>query len=217
MKQIFDSGERQVRSAAQVTALAALAARVRELTEAVVLTDVDPAELGAVTAEVDALTRRLAAVGRAAPPVAEIDEDDLVRQYASPVTGELNPIAPPISIELAAGGVVRTEFRLSAVYEGPPGAVHGGVSAMILDHLCGCAAVANGTPGMTVGLEMSYRRPTPQGVTLSAEARVVRVDGRKTFVEGRITGPDGVPTAEATAVFVRPTAMFVRPAESSWG
>jgi acyl-coenzyme A thioesterase PaaI-like protein len=205
MQRVFDERQRNTLDDGQMAALTVLATSVRALTETIVLTEVAVDELAAVVREVDALTRRLAVATRTAPPVTQIDSAKIVVQPASPVTGALNPIAPPIEIVVSADGTSRAEFTLSVVYEGPPGFVHGGVSAMILDHLSGSAAAANGTPGMTAGLDMRYRRPTPHSVPLSAEAKALRVDGRKTFVESRIIGPDGVVTTEATAVFIMPT------------
>ncbi|MCW2883346.1 MAG: hypothetical protein QOE54_4946 [Streptosporangiaceae bacterium] len=204
MQRVFVTRERHALGADQIDALTELAARVRELTEAVVLTDVEPAEVAEVTEEVAKLTARLSAARRVAPPIAQLDGQGLVRQLASPVSGRLNPIAPPVEMKAQPDGSVRCEFTLSAVYEGPPGFVHGGVSALILDQLLGSAAAVNGTPGMTATLDLRYRRPTPYGVPLTAEARTVRVDGRKTYADAFIAGPDGKPTVEATAMFIMP-------------
>jgi uncharacterized protein (TIGR00369 family) len=204
MRRAFVAGERHALDDDQVTVLAELAARVRELTEVVIFTDVDAAEIAAVSEQVEALTARLSVARRRTPPVAHLDGSGAPRQLASPVTGLLNPIAPPLEFVVGSDGTVSTEFTLSAVYEGPPGLVHGGVSAMVLDQLLGAAAMANGTPGMTATLTMRYRRPTPHGVPLVAEAKTTRVEGRKTFVDGRIIDPDGAPTVEATGMFVMP-------------
>jgi uncharacterized protein (TIGR00369 family) len=204
MHRVFVAGERHALSEDQVTAFAELASRVRALTEAVVLTDVDPATAAAVSEQVAELTALLSAARRQAPPVAHLDGSGVPRQLASPVTGHLNPIAPPLEFVVRSDGTVRSEFSLGAVYEGPPGLVHGGISAMILDQLLGAAAAVNGTPGMTASLTMRYRRPTPYGVPLVAEAKAVRVEGRKTFVDGRIIGPDDTTTVEATGTFVMP-------------
>jgi uncharacterized protein (TIGR00369 family) len=205
MQRVFEERERQEVDQERVAGLAELAARVRELSELIILTRADQTEVAAATREVELLARRLAEAGRGIPPAAEVDDGGVVRQLGSPVTGALNTLAPPIEISITPDGTARSEFTLGVLYEGPPGFVHGGVSAMILDHLSGCAASANGTPGMTAGLDLRYRRPTPLGVPLSAEAKAVRVDGRKTFVESRIIGPDGRTTAEAAAVFIMPT------------
>jgi uncharacterized protein (TIGR00369 family) len=210
VRRVFRHEERHPLEAEQVSELAELAARVRELTEAVVFTDVDRAEVAAVRAEIAALTRRLQAVRRDQPPVGKLEGHGMLRQLASPVTGVLNPIAPPVEIEILPDGTARCEFTLSAVYEGPPGFVHGGVCALVLDQLLGAAALANGTPGMTATLEMRYRRPTPCGVPLTAEAKAVRVEGRKTFVAARINGPDGRTTVEADGMFIMPSALLTQ-------
>ncbi|MEV5708871.1 PaaI family thioesterase [Actinoallomurus sp. NPDC052274] len=202
MQRVFEERDRQDFDEARIADLAELAARVRELSELVVLTRADQSEVAAVAHEVELLTRRLAEAGRGIPPGAQVGEGGIVRQLGSPVTGALNPLAPPIEISVSPDGTARSEFTLGVLYEGPPGFVHGGVSAMVLDHLSGVAASANGTPGMTAGLDLRYRRPTPLGVPLSAEAKAVRVEGRKTFVESRILGPDGRVTVGAAAVFI---------------
>lgn len=204
MRRVFEQHERHVLSEDQISALRGLAASVRELIATSVLTDVAIDEVTAVSREVDALTMRLAAAGRTAPPITEVDERRGLRHLAGPVAGELNPIAPPIVIEVSDDGVARSEFVLSAVYEGFPGFVHGGVAAMILDQLAGAVATAAGRPGMTAALDLRYRRPTPHGVPLVADARVADVDRRKTMIRACIRGTDGRVTVEATAMFVMP-------------
>ncbi|KAB2341810.1 PaaI family thioesterase [Actinomadura rudentiformis] len=204
MRRVLESRERASLNGEQVAALAELAQRVRELNEAVVHTEVGADEVAAIRDEVAALTARLSAARREHPPLVGVGEDGTVRHLASPVGGVLNPIAPPVAIVVQPDGTARAEFTLNVLYEGPPGFVHGGVSAMILDQLLGVAASANGTPGMTATLDLRYRRPTPHGVPLVAEAKVDRTEGRKTFVDARIIGPDGRTTVEATAMFVMP-------------
>ncbi|MFG2086597.1 MULTISPECIES: PaaI family thioesterase [unclassified Spirillospora] len=197
--------ERQELGDDEVTARAALAARVRELAEAAVLTGAGAAEAAAVADEIEALTARLAVGRRGAPPYVTSSEGIMERHTANPVNGTLNPFAPPVDLKVTPDGTVRAEFTLSPLYEGPPSYVHGGVSAMVLDQALGMAAAASGTPGMTATLELRYRRPTPLGVPLVVEARFSRVEGRKVHASGSITGPDGRVTVEATAMFIMPT------------
>ncbi|MGP4027601.1 PaaI family thioesterase [Actinomadura sp. 3N407] len=196
--------ERQELGDDEVTARAGLAARVRELAEAAVLTGVGAAEAAAVADEVEALTARLAVERRVAPPYVASSEGILERHTANPVNGALNPFAPPVDLQVTPDGAVRGEYTLSPLYEGPPSYVHGGVSAMVLDQALGMAAAVSGTPGMTATLELRYRRPTPLGVPLVVEARFSRVEGRKVHASGNITGPDGRVTVEATAMFIMP-------------
>ncbi|NYD45933.1 acyl-coenzyme A thioesterase PaaI-like protein [Actinomadura luteofluorescens] len=196
--------ERPVLGDDEAAALTGLAARVRELAEATVLTGAGAAEAAAVADEIAALTARLTAERRGAPPFVTPGERRMDRQIANPVSGPLNPFAPPIGLDVTSDGVVRGEFTLGAVYEGPPSYVHGGVSAMVLDQALGMAAAATGTPGMTATLETRYRRPTPLGVPLKVEAKASRVEGRKVYASGTISAPDGRVTVEATAMFIMP-------------
>ena len=54
----------------------------------------------------------------------------------SPVVGPLNPVAPPLVVTFD-GERLRGRVTLSATYAGPPGAVHGGIVAMVFDELLG--------------------------------------------------------------------------------
>ena len=89
--------------------------------------------------------------------------------------GLRNAFAPPLVIEhdARANGDVWSDFHLGAAYEGPPGLVHGGVAAMILDQILGEAAGAGGKPGMTGTLTLIYRQGTPLG-DLRAEGWIDR-------------------------------------------
>jgi acyl-coenzyme A thioesterase PaaI-like protein len=96
-----------------------------------------------------------------------------------------------------------SEFTLSGAYEGPPGWVHGGICALVLDHLLGEAASDGLTkPKFTGTISLRYLRGTPLG-PLRAEASVERVDGVKTYARGYLIDADGV-TVEAEGVFIQP-------------
>jgi uncharacterized protein (TIGR00369 family) len=179
--------------------------RTRELVEAVLLSDVAIAELGAAAAEVGSLTVRLGGRQRPGLMKSEVDRADAPRRLVhSPVTGEANPVAPPIRITTTPEGTARADFILGPVYEGPSDAVHGGVCAAILDSLLGAAAAAGHRPGMTARLILSYLRPTPLGVPLVAEAWIRGVDRRTTLVDGRILNERGELTVEAAGEFSLP-------------
>lgn len=82
---------------ALLTARATLAARTRELAEAVVLSEAAIAELDAAAAEIANLAARLGAPRRPGPIRSAAGAAD-GRQPRSPVTGAANPLAPPIKI-----------------------------------------------------------------------------------------------------------------------
>lgn len=115
--------------------------------------------------------------------------------------GLRNAIAPPLVIVRGTDSV-HADVDLGAAYEGPPGHVHGGVCALILDHVLGATAHQPGLPAFTGTITVRYLRPTRLG-RLRAEAHVDREEGAKTFAVGHISDGDGV-TVEAEGVFIRP-------------
>jgi acyl-coenzyme A thioesterase PaaI-like protein len=118
------------------------------------------------------------------------------------VIGVRNAMAPPVVTHRDESGTVWTEFDLGAAYEGPPGHVHGGVSALILDHLLGEAASPDQKPRFTGSITVRYLRATPLG-PLRAEAVRTRTDGVKTYCAGTIADAEGI-TVEAEGVFITP-------------
>ena len=179
-----------------------LADSVRSLAEAAIRTEVDDDEVAAVRAEVEALDQRLRKQLMDGPYGVRFNHRGRGRAWGNAVVGLRNPVAPPLRVEHDDTGRAWSDFHLGAAYEGPPGLVHGGVSALILDQLLGEAAGAGGKPGMTGTLTLRYRRATPLG-DLRAEAHIDRVEGIKTFAVGHIADADGV-TVEAEGVFILP-------------
>lgn len=121
--------------------------------------------------------------------------------WGNVAVGLRNAIAPPILIESSPDGLHWAELTLGAAYEGPTGLVHGGMGALILDHVLGATAKSV-APSFTGTLTLRYRRGTPLG-TLRAEARVDRTEGRKVIVTGTLSDADGI-TIEAEGIFIRP-------------
>ncbi|MFC3998617.1 PaaI family thioesterase, partial [Nocardiopsis sediminis] len=117
------------------------------------------------------------------------------------VAGPTNPAAPPLHLE-QHGTELRGEVVLGGVYQGPPGLVHGGWIAALLDQALGGAANAAGVPCLTAKLDVDYRDPTPLNVPLQVAARVTGMERRKVFVSAEIRH-NGEVTAEGTAIMVR--------------
>ncbi|WP_162795359.1 PaaI family thioesterase [Nonomuraea lactucae] len=189
----------------RLDALCVLAQRTRELMDAVALTDVGEDELAAVAAELATLTERLRATARDRPQPFELAPDGTLRHLGNAVAGAANAHALPLVAEQTPEGGVRAEVTFRPTHEGPPGSVHGGITAMILDHLLGQAVAAAGLAGMTGTLSVRYRATVPYGRPLLATARHTRSEGRKTWAEGHIALPDGTVLAEATGLFITPT------------
>ncbi|MBB5133273.1 acyl-coenzyme A thioesterase PaaI-like protein [Thermocatellispora tengchongensis] len=192
----------------RLEALAALTRQTRELMDAVALTAAPEGELAEIAGELAVLTERLRAVSRQSTHPFHIGSDGTLRHVGNAVIGSGNPFALPLVIEpdpSTGEGGVRADVTFRPIHEGPPGSVHGGVSALIMDHLLGHAAALAGRGGFTGTLTLRYVRRVPYGEPLAATAAVARTEGRKTWVEGRIADQAGTVLVEATGLFITPT------------
>lgn len=181
-----------------------LADAVRRLNEATLRTTVDHETLEDVRRQVEELTTRLEKSMIPGSFGVAITKSGHVRGYGNAVVGLRNPLAVPLHIvQDRTAGRASAEFELNALYEGPPGQVHGGVVALVLDQVFGEAAAAGGTPGMTGTLKLRYGLNTPLG-RCSAEAWVDRRDGVKTIVKGELRRADGTVTVTAEGIFILP-------------
>jgi acyl-coenzyme A thioesterase PaaI-like protein len=188
-----------------MAAVTELGTALRDLVDASVTTTVPAGELRAAAADARAVTARLAAARRPATQLPVLDDPLVFRRVYNPVSGVGSAFAPPVTIRRVEGGVVAAA-TLGAAYEGPPGYVHGGMSSLLMDQLLGSAAIAAGLWGMTVRLELDYRRPVPLSTPLALQARVTEAAGRKCVVTGTIAtaaAPDRT-LVEARGVFVMP-------------
>lgn len=188
--------------AEQEIAYAGLAESLRGLVDASIRTRTEAAEVRAVTEEVTALTERLLATAQDGPLGLETCSDGRLRDHANPMAGARNPFAPPLVVAWD-GTEATTEGVLGAAYEGPPGCVHGGIVAAVLDQVLGTLPACVGLPGMTAYLSTTYERPTPLG-SITARARIAEREGWKIRVVGEILDPEGQVTARADALFVVP-------------
>jgi hypothetical protein len=119
----------------------------------------------------------------------------------SPVVGPLNPIAPPLTFTFD-GERLSGAGTLASPYTGPPGAVHGGVIALVLDELLGAVNACLGLGAFTGTLTIRYERLTPIEAEIAFESWVERTEGRKVFTRGTISA-GGEVTARAEGVFIR--------------
>jgi acyl-coenzyme A thioesterase PaaI-like protein len=175
---------------------------VRELIDATIRTEADADTVAAIKAEIDAATARLRSKQIDGPFGVRYTTGGDRMAWGNPVIGIRNPIAPPLKIQRDTDGRVFTDFHLGAAYEGPPGHLHGGVAALVLDHVLGEVAANAENPRFTGTITMRYLRTTRLG-RLHAEARITRTDGVKAFATGHLADEEGV-TVEAEGVFIQP-------------
>ncbi|WP_116374707.1 PaaI family thioesterase [Mycobacterium sp. MFM001] len=173
---------------------------VRDLIDATIRTEADADTIRDARTAVQAVTQRLRS--RQALDGRRYAVDGRPLAWGNAVIGMRNPIAPPLTIHHEGTGCW-SEFSLGAAYEGPPGLVHGGVCALVLDHVLGEAASEGLTkPRFTGTISVRYLRGTPLG-RLRAEAAIERTESVKTFVRGHISDAQGI-TVEAEGIFVQP-------------
>lgn len=97
--------------------------------------------------------------------------------------------------------VFRCRATFGAADEGPPGLVHGGVLAFVLDHCFGAASTLAEIPGVTGTLTLRYERPTPLHEELTFVGEVERTEGRKAFLRGAVSA-NGEVCVRAEAVMI---------------
>lgn len=179
-----------------------LAESVRALVDATIRTEADAAAVAEAKRDIDSVVARLCS--------RQIEGAFGVRHttsgqsigWGNAVIGIRNALAPPVLTRRDENGRISAQFVLGAAYEGPPGHVHGGVSAMVLDHLLGEAASPDRKPRFTGSITVRYLRATPLG-PVRAEAIRTRTDGVKTYCSGHIADAEGI-TVEAEGVFITP-------------
>jgi acyl-coenzyme A thioesterase PaaI-like protein len=176
---------------------------VRKLVDASLHTEVDEATVRDAQERIEAVAESLNSKQRAVTSTLRQEGPGRPLAWATPAVGLRNAIAPPMVIQHEEDGRCWSEFTLSGAYEGPPGWVHGGICALVLDHLLGEAASEGLTkPKFTGTISLRYLRGTPLG-PLRAEAFVERSEGVKTFARGYLMDADGT-TVEADGVFIKP-------------
>jgi acyl-coenzyme A thioesterase PaaI-like protein len=188
-----------------------LTERVRQLIEAVVLTDVPPDELAAAADRVSEITAMLQARQRQDHVHLVRHPDGRVESLRQAGSGRLNPQAVPVEwvhrpTEPPPGTPPRpvevlARCTFTAAHGGSPGRTYGGVIALVLDEVTGVALRAAGATGMTAALNVSLRGAVPLGVPVDIAARYTRTEGRKTFGTAEMT-VDGRVVAEAEVLWV---------------
>lgn len=179
-----------------------LAESVRDLVDAAIRTEADAQTVAEVKRDIDAALERLQSRQTDGAFGVRHTTSGESLGWGNAVIGIRNALAPPVVTRRDESGRIAADFRLGAAYEGPPGHVHGGVAAMILDHVLGEAASPDRKPRFTGSITARYLRATPLG-PLHTEAFITRVDGVKTFCSGFIADGEGI-TVEAEGVFIIP-------------
>jgi acyl-coenzyme A thioesterase PaaI-like protein len=119
-------------------------------------------------------------------------------------TGE-NPLGLGLVFEKEPPGLV-ARFEPKAGHRGPPGFLHGGIAATVLDETMASVGWAmDGVPCVTATLELKYRKPVPlDGRPIRIEAWRDRSESRRMQrVQGRLLLEDGTVCVTASGIFVQ--------------
>ena len=103
-------------------------------------------------------------------------------------------------------------FKLSRKYTGPPGHVHGGIIATILDEAMGKVNKFRNVLALTASMEIKYLKPVPLGQALTVTGSEQSVDGRRHTNMAEIRNAKGEVLARSTGTFIAidPEKMFAR-------
>jgi len=196
--------------------LSSLTDSVRDLVDATIRSTVADDELVAVRDQVDALVARLRAAQLPGPAGVRFNSEGRSWNWGNAVVGRGNAIAPPVlNVHDDDNATAYAEVTLGAAYEGPPGMVHGGVSALLLDQIMGETASGFKRLTMTGTLTLRYCRPLPLG-PVRLDARIADENGRKITVAATIGVPGEEAAVEATGLFLIPSWAPIDETEQGW-
>jgi len=111
-----------------------------------------------------------------------------------------NPLGIPLEITVEDDRAVAV-LDPSPLLEGPPGLLHGGFSAAMMDALLSTLAQVQDRRVVTVHLDVSFLRAVPLDRQLRLVGRVTGVEGRKVRAEG-VLEYDGEVAVRAEALFI---------------
>lgn len=93
-------------------------------------------------------------------------------------------------------------INLTRLHEGPPGYIHGGIVAALLDEAMSKLNRPLNVLAMTRHMEVDYLRPAPLHQPLLLTSRHLRRQGRKIFHQAEIQSPDGTVLASGKGLFI---------------
>ncbi len=176
----------------------------RRLARALIRTRADGDELAAIAKELEDLASRLDADSDPGPVGVRYNAHGRSWEWGNAAVGQRNAAAAPLECWFVDDGIdVAGTAELDERHEGPPGLVHGGVSALLLDQVMGKTASRHHTQFTFTGtLTMKYRQPLQMG-RVELYGRITGEEGRKVFVTATIGNPGSV-AVEAEGIFIKP-------------
>jgi len=122
------------------------------------------------------------------------------------ICGLNNPAGLKTSFYTLENGDLVGLFTPGEEHQGYPGRLHGGISAAVLDETIGRAIAKEAGEtvwGVTVEINLKYRKPVPLGVELRAVGRIVSEHRRFFEGTGEILLPDGSVAVEGWGRYMK--------------
>ncbi|WP_344602891.1 PaaI family thioesterase [Sporichthya brevicatena] len=137
------------------------------------------------------------------------DESESPAGRRPDLPGRGHPLLAPFVEDLAERDRSHGWVTFRRAHLGGAAATHGGMLPLLFDDVLGHLATRRGAqyPVRTAFLHVDYRRLTPVGAPLEAQAWVEHVERRKIHVRGDLRATSGDVLAEAHGLFVTPNLI----------
>jgi acyl-coenzyme A thioesterase PaaI-like protein len=175
---------------------------IRELMLAAAITDVDAAAMARAQRLVSDASILLQGAVRETGRRLPMDSAAIARvQGGAPwQVFTHNPMGIPLRIKVR-GSDATAEVQPSALFEGPPGILHGGFSAAMLDALLSTLIQAQDVKAVTVALDVAFTSAVSVAEPLIVGGTITEVTGRKIIADGWIRSGDRL-AVTGRAVFI---------------
>jgi uncharacterized protein (TIGR00369 family) len=129
--------------------------------------------------------------------------------------GETNHTGLRLKFLVDENHAILCHARIPERFQGPPGHVHGGIIATLLDEAMSKANRQFGILAMTRQMEVEYLKPVPLDTPIRITAHHRSASGRKHHCEAEIAAEDGTLLARARALFIAVTPDVIHKDKSS--
>jgi uncharacterized protein (TIGR00369 family) len=116
--------------------------------------------------------------------------------------GPANDNGLHLDFSLAPDGSTVCLTTIPNCFEGPPGYLHGGILATLLDEAMSKLMRAQGLTSVTRRMEIDLLRPVHSATPIRLEGRLIHSEGRKHWLEARILNSNGRVLTEAKGLFI---------------
>lgn len=131
--------------------------------------------------------------------------------------GQANEVGLQLKFLLTQENSVVCEATVSDAYEGPPGYLHGGIIATLLDESMSKAVRARGLVAMTRKMSVEYLAPVRSCSAFRLEGHLIRSEGRKHWTAAELKSGEGHVLAKGEGLFLEISAAQRRTLEEKAG